>query len=46
MDEPEFLSDMRANLTDDLFQEMTANPDMRLPFLVFWPRVERELTPA
>ena len=37
---------MRINLTDAIYQEMTDNPDMRLPFLVFWPKVERELTPA
>lgn len=45
-EEPPFLADMRANLTDPLYQEMTANPDGRLPFLVFWPKVRRELTPA
>lgn len=37
---------MRANLTDDVYQQMTANPDQRIPFLVFWPKVNRELTPA
>lgn len=37
---------MRANLTDEVYQQMTANPDRRIPFLVFWPKVSRELTPA
>lgn len=45
-DEPQFLADMRANLTDSLFQEMTDNPDKLLPYAVFWPRVTRELNPA
>lgn len=39
-----FLADMRANLTDPLYEEMTANPDDRVPFLVHWPRVTRELS--
>ena len=44
--ESDTTDDMRANLTDELYQQMIANPDMRLPFLVYWPRVARELTPA
>jgi hypothetical protein len=45
MDEDQlFLADMRANLTDDLFWEMSANPDKLLPYAVFWPRVTRELS--
>lgn len=37
---------MRANLTDEVYQEMIANPDGRFPFLIFWPKVQRELSPA
>jgi hypothetical protein len=44
--EPEFLADMRANLTDNLYEEMTSNPDGKIPFLVHWPKVQRELTPS
>ena len=40
--EAPFLADMRANLTDPLYREMTDNPDARVPFLVHWPRVTRE----
>lgn len=43
-EEPKFLADMRANLTDPLYEEMTANPDDKAPFLVHWPRIARELT--
>lgn len=39
----EIAEQMRANLTDEIYQEMTANPDRRIPFLVNWPRVQREL---
>lgn len=38
--EPRFVADMRANLTDELYEEMTDNPDDRAPFLVNWPLVE------
>lgn len=44
--EPQYLTDMRANLTDDLYEQMTANPDARLPYLVVWPKVQRELSAA
>lgn len=42
-EEPRYLADMRANLTDDLFWEMTDNPNKLLPFAVFWPQVTEEL---
>lgn len=38
------LDERRANLTDELFEEMSRNPRLRLPFLVNWERVF--LTPA
>lgn len=41
--EPVFVADMRANLTDPLYEEMTANPDARVPFLVDITLVELEL---
>lgn len=31
--------DFRANLTDEIFQEMTANPDSKIPFLVNWEQL-------
>lgn len=30
--EPRFLADMRANLTSEMFWEMSGNPDQRIPF--------------
>ncbi len=42
--EAPFLADMRANLTDPLYEEMTSNPDERVPFLVNWPLLEAELS--
>lgn len=38
------VADMRANLTDPLYQEMTANPDARMPFLVDMTLIDLELT--
>lgn len=37
---------VRANLTDPLYQEMTANPNKLLPFAVHWPTVTRALQSA
>lgn len=37
---------VRANLTDPLYQEMTANPNKLLPFAVHWPKVKRALQSA
>jgi len=36
----------RANLTDRLYQEMTANPHKLIPYAVHWPRVKRALQSA
>jgi hypothetical protein len=37
-DQPEF---ERADLTDELYQEMIKNPDRKIPFLLNWARVSR-----
>lgn len=37
---------VRANLTDPLYQEMTANPNKLLPYAVYWPKVTRALQSA
>lgn len=33
------LEERRANLTDELFEEMSSNPRLLLPFLVNWDQV-------
>lgn len=43
---PEFRADERAQLTDEFYQRMIANPDDSVPFLVNWTLVRRELADA